>query len=419
MIKAKQQLAIELAKAGNNLFITGSAGVGKSWVVEQIMTKNTMLTAPTGIAAINIKGITCHKAFGIPIGLIGEYDYARPSERVRDFLKLPFDMIVLDEIGMVRADQLDFIDKRMRFVRGVDEPFGGVQVIVVGDFFQLEPIVPRNEEKFFYEKYDSPFAFDADCWDFEEIELDEVVRQDDARQVNLLNSVRKKDYRSERALHFINKESMPYNRDQEILHLCCYKRDAERTNKRWYRKVRGQEHTFTAVTDGVWSESEVPVEEVLQLKVGCKVVICANDEEGEYVNGEQGHVKHLEEDRIIVEIDDKDGTKRPVELKPFTWEKISYERFGDEVLKVPEAMFVQFPVRLGWAITVHKSQGMTLDHVALDIGRGCFGHGQLYVALSRVRDLRNMSLVRNIGYPNLIVHQDVVDFYESLGEKGD
>lgn len=400
---AKQEEAIRAIESGENIFISGPGGVGKSWIIKQVTNNRTVLCAPTGIAALNIGGITCHKAFGLPLGVPTTADYYKPAPDV--FKGNCVDRIILDEVSMVRADYLDLIDRKLRNARKNDKPFGGIQMVVVGDFFQLEPIVKNSEAGYFYNDYDTPFAFGANCWDFRKIELTEIVRQSNEEHARILNSIRKKDEKWERAIRFVHKLVQPYDEQEDVLHLCCYKQDAETVNTQHFNKISGQVKTYKAYQTGRWG-NEAPVEPTIHLKYGAKVLICANDPEGNYVNGDRGVVTGMGNESVKVLKDNGDE----VFVSRFSWEKHKYTTTNNGLAKEPIAMFRQMPLRLGWAITIHKSQSLSLDDLALEIGRGCFGHGQLYVALSRITDLTKLRLVRPIGYSNVIVHEDVQEW---------
>ena len=278
-------------------------------------------------------------------------------------------------------------------------------MVLVGDFYQLEPIVNEIEQKYFYKDYKTPFAFGAKCWNFQTIELDKVYRQSDQHQISLLNSVRKKQHDYTQSLDEISK--MSADSDIGCLHLCSYKKDAFTINSKYYEEVNGTKKTYTAYTNGKWNDSEKAVDDIIHLKVGCKVLICANDVDGQYVNGDRGVVTHLHSEGINVELDNGEN----VSVKYFKWEKYRYTSSGRSFSKEVDGTFEQLPVRLGWAVVIHKAQGMTLDNVSLDVGRGCFSHGQLYVALSRVRNLENLHLSRPLKAEDVILREEVKEFY--------
>lgn len=410
-----QQKAIDRIKSGENVFITGGGGVGKSWVINQVNDEGTVVVAPTGIAALNINGVTCHSFFGLPFGLVETKDsFIFPIKNRRLIQQGSFKRIIIDEIGMMRADYLDLIDKKLRNVTGdTNNPFGGIQMVVVGDFFQLEPIVTNDELEYFLDTYDNPFAFSAECWNFDTIELTEVKRQSDVEQINLLNSVRKDDEQSEESLERIQEIAKDYVNCPDTLHLCNFTKDSVKINKHWFDKIEGEVVSYTACIGDKWgSSSTYPVPKNVHVKVGAKVLICANDPSKKYVNGDRGTVVGFGKDYVEVELHDK-----TVKVEHHTWEKIAYNKVDGRVVKDVQSFFRQIPLKMGWAITVHKSQGMTLESAAIHIGKGCFSHGQLYVALSRVKDLSNVSFVKHLASDNLIVREEVKKFYKSVDKQ--
>lgn len=406
-----QELALEYVKNGENVLITGAGGVGKSYVVKQCINHSTLLSAPSGIAALNIGGVTCHKAFGLPIGLVTDRDYY-VSSKIRDRL-FAVTRIIIDEVGMLRADYLDLINYKLQQVKGNKKLFGGVQMVLVGDFLQLEPIVGYNEGSIFREEYDTPFAFGANSFrNFKVIELSKVYRQDNKRQVLMLNSIRKKDKWASKAIEYISNECKDYDIDDDQLHLCSRKRDAEVINHKWYNRIDEQEISYYAVIQGQFSDSEKPVPDEIKLKVGAKVLICANDIDNTYVNGDRGEVVKLNLNSVIVKL----SSGKTVTVVESEWEKYDYTSVKGSLSKEVVATYKQMPIKLGWAVTIHASQGLTLDKIAIDVGQGCFSHGQLYVALSRITDLRNLSFVTPISVRDAIVKQDAINFYKGISK---
>ena len=406
----EQDLALKAIAEGQNTAIFGAGGVGKSFLIKQAYTpNNTILCAPTGIAAINIKGATCHSVFGLPFGLPSAADKARIPKWVKQKLSChALERIIIDEVGMLRADMLDMIDLRLKKARGNKKPFGGVQMVLVGDPFQLEPIVSKNEEEHFYCTYKTPFFFGAECWKgFESITLTKVFRQENEDHIKALNTVRAKEDSYEEALKYILSVSTTSPNPSSV-YLCATKAAAKKINDVQYNKLKSEEKVFRGYMDGAMKwDSGLPVEEVISLRIGTKVLIAANGDT--YKNGDTGVVKDLLDGLVVVTLD---RNKEDVVVSITEWETYKYQNVNGNLHKEIDKTYYQIPVRLGWAITIHASQGMTLDHVALDVGYGCFSHGQLYVALSRIRDLRNLHVVTPLKESDVIVKEDVINFFK-------
>jgi len=401
-----QEVALAKIKAGHNVFVTGGAGVGKTFVINQLKDDKTLLLAPTGIAALNIGGMTVSRAFKIPTGPVKLKDYKAHAPLRKMFKSGDVTRVLIDEAGMLEAQSLDLIDSKLRHCTGVEAPFGGVQVVLVGDMYQLAPI----PNKYPYERYNTPYCFGARSWKFETVALTKVYRQEDTRQQAILSSIRSGDRNSGRALSVIQAEARKYDPTQEQTHLCCYKVDAARQNKVKFNQLDGLATNYRGVRSNLkdtWKDCTVEVD--LSLKLGAKVVIKTNDPEGEWVNGDTGHVSMMGKDFVSIKLL-RGGVV--VNIPPYTWERTQIGADGSEEVI---GTFTQIPVVLGYAITGHSSQGMTLENVAIDVGdRGCFSCGQLYVLLSRVKDLRNLSFIRTISKRDLKVSNDVKLFYDNL-----
>lgn len=413
----KQQLALDMVDSGEpRIFITGGGGRGKSYVINQIVNKyygETVVCAPSGSAAQLVGGMTAHKMFGLPIGMSEDTEYIKHSkEFIKIFGNKVVKRVVIDEISMLRVDNLTRIDKLLRSIRDRSKPFGGLQIIGVGDFLQLGPIVGYSEVEVFYERYDSPFAFTSESWDFKSIVLDINHRTHNPRQNRILDSIRSKDKHYKRAVDVINKESAPYAEGEFVQHLCCYKEDANGINRYWYSKIQSKEVLYEAEMEGTFNKEEIPVEPKLKLKVGTRVIIKASDYNQTYVNGDMGTVKGLASNCVVVMLDS--GVKVFVTVN--TWEKYSYSSKGGKLTKEVVASYTQMPVKLAYAITIHSSQGQTLDKVAIHLGKGCFSSGQAYTALSRVKDLTNISFVTPLRYSDIVVSDEVLEFYNNLEE---
>lgn len=400
-----QELAIHEILAGNSVFIFGAGGVGKSHVIRQIVSDDTLLCSFSGVAALNIGGTTCHKAFGLSTTIVTARDYKLESRTANTLRSVK--RIVIDEISQLRKDFFELIEWKLRKARGNEEPFGGVQMVMVGDFYQIPPVLVGNEKMPYLQAgWDSRWAFNSNKWNFKTIELTYVWRQEDKRQANILHAIRKNTKRCVKALYVIQKEATPYDESAQMLHLCTTNASVQRINNYWYEKLSSKEKIFAASKEGKFSPGELPVDEVVRVKEGAKVVMCANHPEGLYQNGTRGTVKRIIGDTVVVREDDREFI-----VEPYKWSKFVYETDSEGKLdKREKGFFKQIPVKLGWAITIHKAQGMTLDNIAIDVGRGCFEHGQLYVALSRVRDLTNLAFVTPIRHSDVIIDKEVQDF---------
>lgn len=406
-----QDLAIYSILNGDNVFICGAGGVGKSYIIRQVVDANTVLCSFSGIAAINIGGTTCSKVFGLPQPVVLESDY-RVDDKARTLFEGDVRRVVIDEISMLRADYLTLIDWKLKKIRNNDKPFGGIQMVVVGDFFQLPPVLKKEHEHAYYNVggHKSIWAFTSDAWDFTTIELTKVFRQEDKRQANILNAIRKKTEKYKKALEVIQREAKEYDSKTQVLHLCTTNVSAKKVNDYWFNQLTSPVKTFVASVDGKFKASEIPVDEILRIREGAKVVICANHPEGNYQNGTRGTVKKITASTVLVETDNN----KQVIIEKHKWTKHYYDVGHDgRLIKMEGDVFEQLPLKLGYAITFHKAQGMTLDEIAIDVGsNGCFSHGQLYVGLSRVRDLTNLSFVRYVNPSNVIVSEEVREFYE-------
>lgn len=416
-LNKKQSYAFTQISMGKNLFITGPGGVGKSVLIHKIkemFEDDTVFLAPTGIAAQNIKGSTIHRTFKFPIGFLGHYQRTKVSKKAENiFGNDVVKRIVIDEISMVRADLFTAVDQVLRRVKKRNKPFGGIQVIVVGDFFQLPPVLNNStpEGKYFLQEFSSPFAFDCDSWNeagFETIELDQVMRQSDSQFINALNSIRQKDKNYAKNLDFLNNIGNKSIEVDEPLFLCSTNKDAETINQHHYEEVEGEEKLYTGVVDKQFKDFPVPIS--LYLKEGCKVLICANSQgDSEFFNGQTGVVTSLHDDYVMVQLD---GDDYPTKVDSNTWEEYDYDVVDGILNSSVVGTYRQLPIKLGYAVTIHKSQGLSLDNAVIYTGRGCFTHGQAYVALSRLRSLQGLHMMQPVSLSEIIVDQRVRIFYE-------
>ena len=409
---ASQQEAIDLIESGVNVFVSGPGGTGKSHIIRKVTCKRTLLAAPTGSSALNINGVTTHRLFNLPMGIPTLEDYRKISAKAKKILASKhLKRVVIDEISLTSAMTMDMINHRLQQSRGNKLPFGGVQMVVVGDFHQISPVITNRDAPAYYEKYSSPFAFAADSWNFTTVQLEKNYRQGNDTHVRVLNSFRKKDKWTARAIEWLGETCSPYDESKGVLTLCAYKADAERINNIHYLNVKGVEKKYKGETNNTKWGADIPVPEIVKLKVGVKVSIKANCPEGQYVNGSRGEVKELRGNSVIVTLD----TGEDVEVVSFMWESHKYTSTAAGLTKSVEFIYEQIPVQLGYACTIHSSQGLTLGEYALDLGRAAFGAGLTYVGLSRAKDLSKVSFVRNINLNDVIVDNSVLEFYGSVG----
>jgi len=415
----KQGEAFKRVLSGENLFIGGSGGVGKSFLVRHIIEKlgdSTVLLGPTGIAALNIGGATIHSVFKFPLGILTKRDMSRVHQKVHDLFdkKGPVKRIIIDEISMVRSDLFKAIDQQLRKARRLNVPFGGLQVIVVGDFYQLPPVVTRNEKKHFFSEYRSQFAFSGDTWvqgQFSYIELDEIMRQSDEVFINHLQNIRKKTDNYVSSVNFFNywaKRNTESVLENDPVFLCTVNKTADTINDENYEELDEEEKVFYGTVSGKFPSRPSP--ENLKLKYGTKVLFTANDKDGQFKNGEVGYVIGFIGDKIQVV---KEDTEEELLVSKNTWEERDYT-IGDSggLQSFPIGKYTQYPLKHGWAVTIHKSQGMSLDNAVLQMGQGCFASGQLYVALSRLRTLEGMGLIDYISEADVIVDPQIQRFYD-------
>ena len=432
-----------MEKTNYSLFITGKAGTGKSTLVEyfRINTKKSAVClAPTGVAALNIRGKTIHSLFKFPPQVITSDAIKNNTyrEEVRELFE-NVDTILIDEISMVRADLIQGVDYILKKFRKDDRPFGGVQMIFVGDMYQLPPVVGKDKltithkDKnvyegytidYFFKKYKGPYFFNSDAFkecEFKYYELNTVFRQkDDNEFINLLNSIRENNI-NEEILSELNKQHIEAmsNSDNNRIELCSNRSLVERKNGNMMKILKSPAFNYEAAVSGIFTdvvkEKDYPAKKDLTLKQGAQVMMLINDKEGRWVNGTIGIISKLSNDEIVVEINDT-----PYTINKYTWEAVDYkyDKEQDKLITTVIGSYTQYPLMLAWAITIHKSQGKTFEKVTIDLGyNGAFEHGQTYVALSRCKTLSGISLKRPINRKDIIVADEVVKFIKEMNSK--
>jgi len=407
--------AIETTR--EHIFVTGRAGTGKSTLLEHLAwntSKQLVICAPTGVAALNVGGQTIHSLFRLPIGVIADHEIDQSAELKK--LLNAIDTLVVDEVSMVNADLLDAMDRSLRQARQKpNEPFGGVQLVLFGDPFQLAPVPGDGDERaYFADRYRSLWFFDAKVWDEADLviyELGTIHRQHELEFKHLLNGVRYGMVTAEMAERLNSVGARPAPDDGAIT-LATTNATVNRINAAALERLPGRALTAVADVNGDFGGRTFPADEKLELKIGAQVMFLRNDAggEGRWVNGTIGEVVKIS-DTVIVEIDGEDH-----EVQPATWEryKYSYSPVTKQLTKDVVAEFTQFPLRLAWAVTIHKSQGKSYDRAIVDLGQRSFAPGQTYVALSRITELDGLYLSRPLRPSDIIVDENVKRFMSGV-----
>lgn len=405
------------------VFVSGKAGTGKTTMIQylrQVLNENIVVVAPTGVAALNVKGVTIHSFFHFPPRIIVDEDIniIRPRQ-----LYEHLDVLIIDEVSMVRADILDAIDKFLRKNRRqLYQPFGGVQLLLVGDLFQLPPIITRSEEQFYSCNYPSPFFFSAKALQncqLIPIELTKIFRQVDPVFTDTLNKIRVAE-QLDTILPQINQVCYADTKVTDpLLTLTCTNDSADQKNIAELEKLPGRSRIFQGVASGKFSieNEKLPSPFYLTLKVGAQVMFTKNDDSKRWVNGSLGRVVDFDDSSIQVQLL-SDNPGRTYGVHRVNWETYRYEYdvVLNKIKPVIAGSYTQFPLMLSWAVTIHKSQGKTLKNVLIDLGHGAFAPGQVYVALSRCRSMDDISLVRPIERHEVKCDETVKRFYLAMTE---
>jgi len=411
-LSAEQQAVFDaIETTQDHIFVTGRAGTGKSTLLNHLSwhtSKQIVICAPTGVAALNVGGQTIHSLFRLPIGVIADHEI----EQSRELRKLlgTIDTIVIDEVSMVNADLLDAVDRSLRQARQrPHEAFGGAQVVLFGDPYQLAPVPGDADERaYFDDQYHSMWFFDAKVWSDASLriyELSVIHRQHEDEFKHMLNAVRHGRVTAEIAKRLNDTGARPAPRDGAIT-LATTNGTVTRINASALARLPGRALTARAEVSGEFGGRSYPADEALELKVGAQVMFLRNDSDQRWVNGSIGTVTKIDS-TVWVEVDGEVH-----QVQPAVWEKYrySYSPITKSLKKDIVAEFTQFPLRLAWAVTIHKSQGKTYDRAIVDLGERSFAPGQTYVALSRISELDGLYLTRPLRPSDIIVDENVLRF---------
>jgi ATP-dependent DNA helicase PIF1 len=401
-----------------HLFVTGRAGTGKSTLLRALrdhIVDEAVVLAPTGLAAVNVGGQTIHSFFGFPPRLIRSDDIKRSRNgRVMRKLKL----IIIDEVSMVRSDLMWAIDQSLRVNRGRPrEAFGGVRLLLFGDLHQLPPVVQGDVAEYLESEFGGPFFFQVPSLDegagVSLLELEQVYRQSEEAFLHVLNRIRDGDA-TEEDLEVLNERTLPIRTlgegDPYVI-LTPTNAAAQRINMAYLDALSTTERMYEAGITGEYADSAHPTDASLLLKEGAKVILLRNDPDRRWVNGTIARIARLEDKRVWIELDGK-----TYEVEPVSWEarRYAFDQASEKIVENITGTFRQFPLRLAWALTIHKSQGLTLDKVYIDLGRGTFAHGQAYVALSRCRTLEGLALARPLRPSDILFDRSAMGYRDKF-----
>lgn len=434
-INSEFRQALEIIdKSDAHLFITGKAGTGKSTLLDYCYRhcpKDLVIIAPTGVAALNVKGQTIHRFFNFPINVtVSKIENLEVRPRSLGIFR-HLQTIFIDEVSMLRADLLDCINAFLKiYGPQPNKTFGGVQMVFVGDMYQLPPVVGKEEAEIFESEYRSPYFFDAKVFseiELKIVELQHIYRQKDKDFIELLNRIRSNQARTE---DIIKLNSHIKSRDQAertkgfSISFTPTNQQADTINSQRLAELSSPLHRATAEIEGVFTKEYYPTQEILEFKVGSQIMFLNNDAKNRWVNGTVGKIEDISQDAQgtnLVKIRLNENQKL-VRVQPYTWEIFRYKKEGEHITSESVGSFTQFPFRLAWAITIHKSQGKTFSHIEIDMGRGAFSAGQLYVALSRCTSLDGIELTRPIKAKDILTDFRIIEFlnrYKDLDKQED
>ena len=411
-----------IANTHNSFFLTGKAGTGKTTFLKRVqkeVSKNFLLLAPTGLAAINLGGQTIHSFFGFKFGVLGPGETGQLNPKKQRLIR-EIDTIIIDEVSMVRCDLIDAMDRTLRLYRKNSAPFGGVQMVFVGDMFQLEPVAQQGDREILKEIYGTDRcyfykAFVIRRYDLPKIEFLKIYRQSDPIFIEILDHFRTGNVTMRDVMRLNSRYVTPgMESDKLKITLATNNRIAKNINDDRMSALEGEEFVYTAESEGDIRNLKDSVENELLLKEGAQVMFTRNDPFGRWVNGTLGTVSKLTDEGIAVDIEGQGS----VDVEKVTWEVVEqeYDKETKSCVRNVVGKMQQYPLRLAWAITIHKSQGLTFDRVAIDLGSGSFACGQTYVALSRARSLEGLELISRISQGSALVSNDVIEFAATFND---
>ncbi|MEJ5285246.1 MAG: AAA family ATPase [Brevinematales bacterium] len=416
MIEINDQFkeALTLIESRKNIFITGKAGTGKStflkYFLEHTRLKYVVLS-PTGVAAINVGGQTIHSFFKIfPGETISDLEEIISRNKKIELIK-SLELIIIDEVSMLRADLFDLINEILKKILKNNLPFGGKQLLLIGDLYQLPPVVTTKEKELFEELYDTPYFFSANA--IKEIELkivefEKIYRQKDEKFIEILNKIRNGTI-DESDIEFINQNCLIEKEEDDFsIYITPYNETARKINEEKLSSLKGKSYHFEGIIEGDFPLEYLPTEKDIILKKNAQVMMLVNNPEEGFVNGTIGKFQGIFEEKLKIETENNEIIFVP----PFEWTIFDYEydRANGVITKNEIGSFYQYPVKLAWAITIHKSQGKTFKKLILDIGKGAFSPGQIYVALSRCTSLEGLKLKKPITKKQIFIDRRIINF---------
>lgn len=408
-----------------NVYLTGKAGTGKTTLLKYIIEnidKSFVVTAPTGIAAINAGGCTLHSLFALPFSVykpafangltLHRLPQYMASKQKQEVIR-GIDVLIIDEISMVRADLLDAVNDALCYYRKTRKLFGGVQLLMVGDIHQLSPVVKGDEWNIVRDVYDSPFFFQSEALKlskFKTVELKHIFRQSEERFIKILNEIRDGNMSQESQRILLEKTDTEYNPKNNAIRIVSHNSIADETNYKKLNEIDAEECVFSASVSGKFPSSSIPCDMDLKLKVGAQIMVTVNSNSEGLYNGMLGTVVAIDKKLDIITIESTEGST--YKIPKFKWSNNEYKINEDTgvVESVEVGTCTQFPLKLAWAITIHKSQGLTFDEVIIDANKS-FAHGQLYVALSRCRTLDGIHLLSPVSRRQAICDSRIKEVY--------